>query len=78
MGRKHTHTHTVLYWITHGTLETNRKLNVGNKQETVDLIEGDVECRSYDSNNRFIHVGVDISSYALLIEGRSSYPPCVG
>ena len=25
--------------------------------------------------NRFIHVGVDISSYALLIGGRSSYPP---
>ena len=25
------------------------KLNVGGKQETVDLIEGDVECRSYDS-----------------------------
>ena len=24
-------------------------LNVGDKQETVDLIEGDVECRSYDS-----------------------------
>ena len=26
-------------------------------------------------NNRFILVGVDISSYALLIGGRSSYPP---
>ena len=25
------------------------KLNVGDKQETVDLIEGNVECRSYDS-----------------------------
>ena len=25
--------------------------------------------------NRFIHVGVDISSYALLTGGRSSYPP---
>ena len=25
------------------------KLNVEDKQETVDLIEGDVECRSYDS-----------------------------
>ena len=25
------------------------KLNVGDKQETIDLIEGDVECRSYDS-----------------------------
>ena len=25
--------------------------------------------------NHFIHVGVDISSYALLIGGRSSYPP---
>ena len=24
--------------------------------------------------NRFIHVGVDISSYALLIGGQSSYP----
>ena len=29
-------------------------------------------------HNRFIHVGVDISSYALLIGERSSYPPCVG
>ena len=28
--------------------------------------------------NRFIHVGVYISSYALLIGGRGSYPPCVG
>ena len=26
-------------------------------------------------HNRFIHVGVDISSYALLAGGRSSYPP---
>ena len=26
-------------------------------------------------HNRFIHVGVDISSYALLIGGRNSYPP---
>ena len=25
------------------------KLNVGDKQETVGLIEGDVECRSYNS-----------------------------
>ena len=25
------------------------KLNVGDKQETVDLIEGGVECRSYDT-----------------------------
>ena len=24
------------------------KLNVGGKQETVDLIDGNVECRSYD------------------------------
>ena len=29
--------------------EPRGKLNVGDKQETVDLIEGDVECRSYDS-----------------------------
>ena len=29
--------------------EPREKLNVGDKQETVDLIEGDVECRSYDS-----------------------------
>ena len=34
-----------------------------------------VKCRSYDSNNRFIYVGVDISIYALLAGGRSSYPP---
>ena len=27
--------------------------------------------------NRFIHVGVDTSRYALLIGGRSLYPPCV-
>ena len=26
-------------------------------------------------HNRFIHVGVDTSSYVLLIGGRSSYPP---
>ena len=26
-------------------------------------------------HNRFIHVGVDTSVYALLIGGRSSYPP---
>ena len=26
---------------------------------------------------RFIHVGVDTSRYALLIGGRSLYPPCV-
>ena len=30
-------------------LEPRGKLNVGDKQETVDLIEGDAECRSYDS-----------------------------
>ena len=54
--------------------EPRGKLNVGDKQETVDLIEGDVECRSYDSNNRFIHVGVDISSYALLIGDRVHTP----
>ena len=29
--------------------EPRGKSNVGDKQETVDLIEGDVECRSYDS-----------------------------
>ena len=28
--------------------EPRGKLNVGDKQETIDLIEGDVECRSYD------------------------------
>ena len=50
-------------------------MNVGDKLETVDLIEGDIECRSHDSDNRFIDVGVDISIYALLVGGRSSYPP---
>ena len=30
-----------------------------------------------DSINRFIHVGVDTSRYALPIGGRSSYPPLV-
>ena len=55
--------------------EPREKLNVGDKQETIDLIEGDVERRSYDSNNRFFYVGVDISIYALLAGGRSSYPP---
>ena len=46
------------------------KLNVGDKQETV-LIEGDAKLRLH---NRFIYVGVDISIYALLAGGRSSYP----
>ena len=32
-------------------------------------------CVKLQLRNRFIHVGVDISSYALLIGGRSSYPP---
>ena len=36
-----------------------------------------VECGSERLNNRFIHVGVDTSRYALLIGGRSSYPPCI-
>ena len=36
-------------------------------------------CTMFDErlNNRFIHVGVDTSRYALLIGGRSLYPPCV-
>ena len=34
-------------------------------------------CSSEQLNNRFIHVGVDTSRYALLIGGRSSYPPCI-
>ena len=44
------------------------KLNVGDKQETTDLIEGDVDLRFH---NRFIYVGVDISIYALLTGVRS-------
>ena len=44
------------------------KLNVGDKQDTVDLIEGDVKLRFHNS---FIYVGVDISIYALLTGGRS-------
>ena len=44
------------------------KLNVGDKQETVDLIEEDVKLRFH---NRFIYVGVDISIYALLTGGRT-------
>ena len=47
------------------------KLNVGDKKETV-LIEGDVKLRLH---NRFIHVGVDISSYTLLTGGWSLYLP---
>ena len=47
------------------------KLNVGDKQKTV-LIERDVRLRLH---NRFIYVRVDISIYALLAGGRSSYPP---
>ena len=47
------------------------KLNVGDKQETVISSRGMLKLRLH---NRFIHVGVDISSYALLIGGRSSYP----
>ena len=34
------------------------KLNVGDKQDTIDLIEGDVKLRFHNS---FIYVGVDIS-----------------
>ena len=34
-------------------------------------------CSSERFNNRFIHVGVDTSRYALLIGGRSSYPPYI-
>ena len=34
-------------------------------------------CWSERINNRFIHVGVDTSRYALLIGGRSLYPPGV-
>ena len=44
------------------------KLNVGDKQEKADLIEGDVKLRLH---NRFTYVGVDISIYALLTGGRS-------
>ena len=39
------------------------KFNVGDKQETAHLIEGDVNLRF---KNHFIYVGVDISIYALL------------
>ena len=48
------------------------KLNVGGKQETVISSRGMLKLRLH---NRFIHVGVGISSYALLIGGRSSCPP---
>ena len=34
-------------------------------------------CSSERLNNRFIHVGVDTSRYALLIGGWSSYPPYI-
>ena len=44
------------------------KLNVGDKQETAHLIEGDADLRFHD---HFIYVGVDISIYALLTGGRS-------
>ena len=44
------------------------KLSVGDKQETADLIEGDVKLGFH---NRFIYVGIDISIYALSTGGRS-------
>ena len=44
------------------------KLNVGDKQETADLMEENVKLRFH---NRFTYVGVDISIYALLTGGRS-------
>ena len=47
------------------------KLNIGGKQETVISSRGMLKLRLH---NRFIYVGVDISSYALLTERRSSYP----
>ena len=54
--------------------EPRGKLNVGDKQETMISSRGMFGGRL---NNRFIHVGVDTSRYALLIGGRSLYPPCV-
>ena len=48
------------------------KLNVRGKQETVISSRGMLKLRLH---NRFIHVGVDISSYALHTGGRSSHPP---
>ena len=54
--------------------EPRGKIKRGDKQETVNSSRGMFDERL---NNRFIHVGVDTSRYALLIGGRSSYPPCV-
>ena len=53
---------------------TQGKIKRGDKQETVISSRGMFDERL---NNRFIHVGVDTSRYALLIGGLSSYPPCV-
>ena len=54
--------------------EPRGKIKRGDKQETVISSRGMFDD---DSINRFIHVGVDTSRYALPIGGRSSYPPLV-
>ena len=51
---------------------TQGEIKRRDKQETVISSRGMFDERL---NNRFIHVGVDTSRYALLIGGRSSYPP---
>ena len=51
----------------HRTTSYNRALEITRCQSV----------RVNDLNNRFIHVGVDTSRYALLIGGWSSYPPYI-
>ena len=54
------------------------KLNVGDKQETVDLIEGGVECRSYDYitvSSTWELTSVSMRYYS---QGDGVHTPCLG
>ena len=46
--------------------EPRGKLNVGDKQETIDLIEGDVECRSYDYDSITVSSAWELTSVSML------------
>ena len=45
--------------------EPRRRLNVGDKQETIDLIEGDFECRSYDYDSITVSSGWKLTSVSM-------------
>ena len=45
--------------------EPRGKLNVGDKQETIDLIEGDVECRSYEYDSITVSSAWELTSVSM-------------